>query len=72
MTIESLNNKSKEELIKLVLEMGHIIRSIDDDNSHVEFWTNDKDEEDQIKKDEKEMEFRMNLLTDKFYGDNSY
>ena len=71
MTVESLNNQTKEQLVKLVLEMGHVIRSLDEDSANIEFWTNDEDETEEINKAERDMEFRMALLTDKFYGDNS-
>lgn len=32
---------SKDKLVALILEMGHVIRSLDEDNEHLEFWTQD-------------------------------
>lgn len=31
-------------LRKLVLEMGHVIRSLDEEGDHVDYWTNDGNE----------------------------
>lgn len=33
--------KDRAALRELVLEMGHVIRSLDENHEHLEFWTQD-------------------------------
>lgn len=33
--------RENERLRSLVKDMGHVIRTIDDDSEHLEFWTQD-------------------------------
>jgi hypothetical protein len=36
-----LNRAGAADLRSLVLEMGHVIRSLDENHEHLEFWTQD-------------------------------
>lgn len=63
-----LNDKSKDELIELIRTMGFAIRHLDEDNQYLDYWSNDDEEE----LSQRAFELRMSLMTDKFYGDNSF
>lgn len=40
---EELQAMSRAQLASKIIEMGHVIRSLDEDNTHVELWSNDDD-----------------------------
>lgn len=41
---EDLKEMSREQLAAKVIEMGHVIRSLDEDNIHLELWSNDEEQ----------------------------
>jgi hypothetical protein len=52
MNKEDLTKLSNNELANAILNMGHIIRYLDDDNEYLEYWTQDGEYINYIPKDD--------------------